>query len=101
MVTRVVHWLSLCFNFPCEFTGRRGLSSLQVEFTGCYYGLHFTGSNFVLTLCVVLPIRITGDFTVTLWGLYLKDKFTIEFIELVYGQKLRVVFSDSVFLSGL
>jgi len=25
---------------------------------GCYYGLHFTGSNFVLTLCVAFPIRI-------------------------------------------
>jgi len=52
-------------------------SKRLVKFTGCYYGLYFTGSNFVLTLCVAFPIQITVEFMVTLWGSYLEDKFTI------------------------
>jgi len=55
----------------------------------------------VLTLCIAFPIRITVEFTVTLWGSYLEDKFTIEFSELVYGPNLRVMFLGCNFVSGL
>jgi len=50
----------------------------------------------VLTLCVAFPIRITVEFTVTLWGSYLEDKFTIEFIDMVYGPILVVVYTGLV-----
>ena len=72
------------------------LLSLQVVIMA-----YFTGSKFVLTLCVAFRIRITVEFAVTLWGSYLEDKFTIEFIELVYGPNLRVVVSGGNFVSSL